>query len=189
MFLSEADWVCRKKKCDELRPRCSDCRRLNLPCQWSPGIETTNDLSDSSSPESHATEPSYTELVDLSDGDRIVTTYITPEDDEEFIATLFPHPFREQHAVVPSIDRPLLSANPYLSSEEDRSLFNHYIHVVSRALSRSHDTDRNPFLVTLLPLAAASDAVTSVILSLSGCHWRRVYPSIWGRALKRQGKG
>jgi hypothetical protein len=128
-------------------------------------------------------------LIPLSDGDRIINTYITPEDDEEFIATLFPHPFREQQTIAPPIDRPLLSANPYLSSEEDRSLFNHYIHVVSRALSRSHDNDRNPFLVTLLPLAAASDAVTSVILSLSGCHWRRVYPSIWGCALKRQGKG
>ncbi|CAI7572883.1 unnamed protein product [Penicillium manginii] len=178
----------RKKKCDELRPRCSDCRRLNLPCQWAPSIETTNDPSDSSSPESHATESPITDLIPLSDGDRIINTYITPEDDEEFIATLFPHPFREQQTIAPPIDRPLLSANPYLSSEEDRSLFNHYIHVVSRALSRSHDNDRNPFLVTLLPLAAASDAVTSVILSLSGCHWRRVYPSIWGCALKRQGK-
>lgn len=114
---------------------------------------------------------------------------ITPHDDDEFIATLFPHPLPEQHSVLLPTSRPLLSANPYLCSEEDRSLYNHYIHVVSRALSRSHDTDRNPFLITLLPLAAASDAVTSVILSLSGCHWRRVYPSIWGCALKRQGKG
>lgn len=190
MVSSEADRVCRKKKCDEIRPRCSDCRRLNLPCQWSPSISTTNDTDESSSsPESNTTDPSYTDPIEPSDGDRIITTYITPDDDEEFIATLFPHPLPEQNALILPTDRPLLSANPYLSSDEDRSLFNHYLHVVSRALSRSHDTDRNPFLVTLLPLAAASDAVTSVILSLSGCHWRRVYPTIWGCALKHQGKG
>ncbi|KAJ5569366.1 hypothetical protein N7450_011852 [Penicillium hetheringtonii] len=132
--------------------------------------------------------PAGTDLVEVSDGDRMSTYSITPHDDDEFIATLFPHPLPEKNAVLLPTNRPLLSANPYLCSEEDRSLYNHYIHVVSRALSRSHDTHRNPFLSTLLPLAAASDAVTSVILSLSGCHWRRVYPSIWGCALKRQGK-
>lgn len=152
-------------------------------------MNDTNDTNDSSSPESHTTDLSNTNPIDASDGDRIVSTFVTPVDDAEFLATLFPHTLPEQNAVVLPIDRSPVSANPYLCTEEDRSLFNHYIHVVSRALSRSNDTDRNPFLVTLLPLAAASDAVTSVILSLSGCHWRRVYPSIWGCALKRQGKG
>lgn len=79
--------------------------------------------------------------------------------------------------------------NPHLRSKEDASLFNHYLHVVARALSRSSDQDSNPFLSTLLPIAAASDTVTSVILGLSGCHWRRVYPAIWNCALARQGRG
>jgi len=188
--LSEADQFYRKKKCDEIHPRCSDCRRLSLPCQWPSNSSVTTDIHDSSSPESQPeVRPAETDLIEVSDGDRMSTCSITPHDDDEFIATLFPHPLPEKNAVLLPTSRPLLSANPYLCSEEDRSLYNHYIHVVSRALSRSHDTDRNPFLITLLPLAAASDAVTSVILSLSGCHWRRVYPSIWGCALKRQGKG
>ncbi|KAJ5138158.1 hypothetical protein N7526_004391 [Penicillium atrosanguineum] len=126
------------------------------------------------------------DTIDVSDGDPLAFDSTTL-DDEEFIASLFPHPLPKRNAAL-VIDRSLLSANPYLRSDEDRSLFNHYIQVVARALSRSHDSDRNPFLVTLLPLAATSDTVTSVILSLSGCHWRRVYPSIWRCALRRQGK-
>ncbi|KAJ5689844.1 hypothetical protein N7462_004236 [Penicillium macrosclerotiorum] len=182
----------RKKKCDETRPRCSDCRRLNLPCQW---LADTRRLSrdraasseSSESSESHATA-SPEDPIESSDGHPQVLGSITPDDDDEFIATLFPHPLPEQNAVILPLDRSPISTNPFLRSNEDRSLFNHYIHVVARALSRSHDPDRNPFLVTLLPLAAASDAVTSIILSLSGCHWRRVYPSIWGCALKHQGQ-
>ncbi|KAJ5449446.1 uncharacterized protein N7458_005895 [Penicillium daleae] len=181
----------RKKKCDENRPRCSDCRRLNLPCQWFSTTSTaeTIDTSSSSSPDSHATVSPSADPILPSDGDPLALSSITPEDDEEFIATLFPHPLPKQTALVLPLEWSPISTNPFLRGEEDRSLFNHYIHVVARALSRSHDPDRNPFLVTLLPLAAASDAVTSVILSLSGCHWRRVYPSIWGCALKRQGQG
>lgn len=81
------------------------------------------------------------------------------------------------------------SINPHLHSDEDRSLFNHYFHIVARVLSRSGDPAANLFLTALLPMAAASDTLTSVLLGLSGCHWRRVYPSIWMRALARQGRG
>lgn len=112
----------------------------------------------------------------------------TPENDDEFLATLFPHPIRAEYSIIPP-PTSLFSINPYLRTDEDRSLFNHYLHVVSRALSRTHDSDSNPFLITLLPMAAMSEIVTSVILSLSGCHWKRVYPGIWRRALRRQGEG
>lgn len=79
--------------------------------------------------------------------------------------------------------------NPHLSSPDDRSLFNHYLNTVARVLSRSGNQDDNPFLATLLPIAATSDTVTSIILGLSGRHWKRVYPTIWNAALARQGKG
>ncbi|OJJ86983.1 uncharacterized protein ASPGLDRAFT_102040, partial [Aspergillus glaucus CBS 516.65] len=35
---------------------------------------------------------------------------------------------------------------------------------------------------------ASVDTVTSGILSLSGCHWKRVYLAIWGCALNCQGQ-
>lgn len=112
-----------------------------------------------------------------------------PVDDDEFLATLFPHPLPGQSPATSSVGPSPFSMNSYLRTEEDRSLFNHYLHVVSRALCRTRDVDANPFLTVLLPMAAASEMVTSVILSLSGCHWKRVYPNIWRRALRRQGEG
>ncbi|KAJ5533714.1 hypothetical protein N7494_010266 [Penicillium frequentans] len=175
----------RKKKCDENRPRCTDCRRLNLSCQWP--SKGTSVASVGDSPGSYATGSTDMDPIDSTDGDPLTCDWSTPDNDEEFIASLFPHSLSRQTVPTSSIGSPI-SINPHLRNEEDRSLFNHYIHVVSRALSRSHDSDRNPFLVTLLPLAATSDTVTSVILSLSGCHWKRVYPSIWGCALRRQGQ-
>lgn len=179
----------RKKKCDENRPRCSDCRRLNLPCQWTTSATADSvDIDDTSSPKSYATVSADDNQVDDVD-DSLNFTSLTPDNDEDFIATLFPHPLPKPNAAVLPLDPLNVSTNPHLHSEEDRFLYNHYIHVVARALSRSHDSDRNPFLVTLLPLATTSDTVTSVILSLSGCHWKRVYPSIWRCALSRQGQG
>ncbi|CAG8088823.1 unnamed protein product [Penicillium olsonii] len=180
----------RKKKCDESHPRCSDCRRLNLTCQWpasatqtDPIILELSDAADSTcSPDSPDNAP-----IDDANGGLSMPSPTSSFDADEFIATLFPHPLPEKTAPRLLLDRPLVIANPHLCTEEDRSLFNHYVHVVSRALCRSN-TDQNPFLVTLLPLAAASNAVTSIILALSGCHWKRVYPGIWGCALRRQGQ-
>ncbi|KAJ5602223.1 hypothetical protein N7510_011757 [Penicillium lagena] len=148
---------------------------------WGPGATTATCIT------LPRTVISITDPNDRSDGDPLALSSLTPDDDEEFIATLFPHPFPKHNGITLSLSRSPLSTNPHLRSEEDRSLFNHYLQVVAGALSRSH-SDRNPFLVTLLPLAATSNTVTSVILSLSGCHWKRVYPTIWGRALTRQGQ-
>ncbi|CAG8083159.1 unnamed protein product [Penicillium salamii] len=184
----------RKKKCDECHPRCSDCRRLNTTCQWPVSATQTEpvilDLSDGSVSNSAPGSPEYASIRDSvgeSNASLSIPSPASPFDAEEFIATLFPHPLPQKKAPVISLERPLMITNPHLCTDEDKSLFNHYVHVVSRALCRS-STKRNPFLVTLLPLAAASDAVTSVILTLSGCHWKRVYPGIWGCALKRQGQ-
>lgn len=183
----------RKKKCDESHPRCSDCRRLNLPCQWSASSTgrkiNSSEIADPPSPIPYATASDDGVSIDDSDGGPRMLSPISPSDAAEFIATLFPPSLSSQSTFTLSLNLSPISANPYLRTDNDRSLFNHYIHVVAKALCRSYDPDRNPFLVTILPLAAASDMVTSVILTLSGCHWRRVYPSIWRCALTHQGQG
>ncbi|KAE8403223.1 fungal-specific transcription factor domain-containing protein [Aspergillus pseudonomiae] len=166
----------RKKKCDEIHPRCSDCRRLNLPCQWK--------ASPSSPSSSHPSLPPSSESnLSLATPDPI-----SPSDDavDDPIGSSFPW-LAVEEIIVP-VASPCGSANPYLHNDEERSLFNHYLHIVARSLSRSGDPGGNPFLSILLPMAASSDTVTSVILGLSGCHWKRVYPGIWNRALARQGK-
>lgn len=167
----------RKKKCDEIQPRCSDCRRLNLPCQWkaSPSFPSSTDPS---------LPPSSESSLSLATPDPI-----SPSDQavDDPIGSLSPWLAVEE--IIMPVASPCGSANPYLHNDEERSLFNHYLHIVARSLSRSGDPDGNPFLSILLPMAASSDTVTSVILGLSGCHWKRVYPGIWNRALARQGKG
>ncbi|KAL4954391.1 fungal-specific transcription factor domain-containing protein [Aspergillus filifer] len=171
----------RKKKCDEIRPQCSDCRRLDLPCRWK-----------SSSP-----KPAFAHLTasapclnddavfspsSVSDGS--VSAFL----DEHGLSIATPETWTESLIPSPADLTLRVSVNPYIQAGEDRSLFNHYLHIVSRALSRSEKQDGNAFLNTLLPMAAASDMLTSVILVLSGSHWRRVHPPIWNRALKHQGR-
>ncbi|KAF9894467.1 hypothetical protein FE257_007970 [Aspergillus nanangensis] len=137
----------------------------------SPPSHTSLSLSETHSLTLSAPDPTTpSDHAALDDSMRRLSTWLTPE------------------AIAPPVASPCGSTNPYLHSDEDRSLFNHYLHIVARALSRSGDPDGNPFLTTLLPMAATSDTITSVILGLSGCHWKRVYPTIWNRALARQGR-
>lgn len=188
----------RKKKCDESRPRCSDCRRLNLPCHWNNPRERSPSpalASPQPSPTSPSSEPAHgTILSSVSD--------LVPELDpispsENILSSVSDDPLSpfsplwlDVEMILGPIQSPDGAFNPYLHNDDDRSLFNHYVHIVSRALSRSTTTEsNNPFLATLLPMAAASETLTSVILGLSGCHWRRIYPQIWDRALARQGRG
>ncbi|KAJ6088214.1 hypothetical protein N7486_009475 [Penicillium sp. IBT 16267x] len=70
--------------------------------------------------------------TDSADGHPLTLDWSTPDNEEDFIASLFPHPLSRQRVQTPSIGSPI-ATNPHLRSEEDRSLFNHYIHMVSRA--------------------------------------------------------
>lgn len=170
----------RKKKCDEVKPRCSDCRRLNIPCRW----PSTSSNHSEPSPSAETTTLTVSEPTYLSDS-VLSDSPISLDNDPILLSDIL----FEDHALSLPNPWPCISSNPHLTTKEDKSLFNHYLNTVARVLSRSGDQDSNPFLITLLPIATASDTVTSVILGLSGCHWRRVYPSIWNCALARQGKG
>ncbi|KAL3474257.1 fungal-specific transcription factor domain-containing protein [Aspergillus californicus] len=182
----------RKKKCDEVRPRCADCRRLNLPCHWwsrSLGSGSGSELEgqsqgvipDPSSSADTVTPSSDQVATPSSESGSAASDLAFRSDIETWSA--------DMHVVAVPVASPG-GSNPYLHNDEDRSLFNHYLHIVARALSRSNDSDTagNPFLTALVPMAAVSDTLTSVLLGLSGCHWRRVYPGIWKRALARQGR-
>ncbi|KAL2854602.1 fungal-specific transcription factor domain-containing protein [Aspergillus pseudodeflectus] len=172
------------KKCDELRPQCSDCRRLDLPCRWkSPSPRPASPrLQESQSPPYLDVDAAFSPSAVSFDGS--ASAFF----DEHGLSITTPTSWTENIILRPFDLALRVSANPHLHTDEDRSLFNHYLHIVSRALCRSEQPDENQFLTTLLPMAAASDMLTSVILVLSGSHWRRVHPPIWNRALKHQGK-
>ncbi|OJI87743.1 hypothetical protein ASPTUDRAFT_61789 [Aspergillus tubingensis CBS 134.48] len=188
----------RKKKCDESRPRCSDCRRLNLPCHWNNPREKSSSsalASPQPSPTSSSSEFTHEPILS-SDSDPVSEVDpISPSENllssvSDDLLSPFSPLWIDVEMILGPIQSPDGAFNPHLHNDDDRSLFNHYVHIVSRALSRSTTTESttNPFLATLLPMAAASETLTSVILGLSGCHWRRIYPQIWDRALARQGK-
>lgn len=180
----------RKKKCDENRPRCGDCRRLNTPCRWP--SDSPSQWSPSPSAERTSTALALSALAATSDT-------VDASDGYSWPAEVSPRCLNDEPTALPDLaledDTSSLllhwppTTNPHLRTPDDRSLFNHYLHTVARILSRACDRNRNPFLDTLIPIAVGSDTVTSVILGLSGCHWKRVYPKIWNGALARQGKG
>lgn len=160
-------------------PRCGDCQRLNLPCRW------PSDHQSSRAGSRHA--PSSVSAA--SETPEVLSPQTTSSDEGRSSVEELPVVSSRGSRSLGMRLSPNCSWNPHLQTSEDRSLFNHYVHIVARALSRSSDLDGNPFIATLLPIAATSDTVTNVILGLSGGHWRRVYPNIWNRALTRQGKG
>ncbi|RDW72760.1 Zn(II)2Cys6 transcription factor [Aspergillus mulundensis] len=170
------------KKCDELRPQCGDCRRLGISCVWK---SPSPSLSSDDSPSSHVNDVASTPLPSAD-----LPTLPSPAflDDESSLLIDPSWPILDFAIPSPGAFPVQIPLNPHLQTDEDISLFNHYVHIVSRSLLRSAKSDENPFLRTLLPVAATSDMVTSVILGLSGSHWKRVYPAIWGRALSRQGR-
>ncbi|RAK76910.1 uncharacterized protein BO72DRAFT_477841 [Aspergillus fijiensis CBS 313.89] len=189
----------RKKKCDEKRPRCSDCRRLNLPCYWnaprarSPPPVIVSPLP--SPPEMPLSEAAHDLILSSVSDPTPELDPISPSDHllssvgDDPILPFSPSWIDVEMILGPVSPPPDSGLNAHLHNDDDRCLFNHYVQIVARALSRSTtNSTANPFLATLLPMAANSETLTSALLGLSGCHWRRVYPQIWNRALTRQGR-
>lgn len=84
-----------------------------------------------------------------------------------------------------------LSPIDQLKSQQDKLLFQHYTHIVSRSLCITSSDDDNPFLKLMIPLASASSAVIGAILALSAVHLKHNggYPEIIQRGLNHQTKG
>lgn len=92
---------------------------------------------------------------------------------------LIPPPLAD-HVQSPSIESMDASINnsPSLFGElpnGERHLFNHFLHVVSRALVVVDD-DLNPFLQHLIPMAFVHDSIRHAIAALSASHLAKVYP-------------
>lgn len=67
----------------------------------------------------------------------------------------------------------------------ERHLFNHFLHVVSRALVVVNDDD-NPFLRIFVPMAVVHDSVRHAINALSASHLAKAYPDFQLDALQHQ---
>lgn len=162
----------RRKKCDEVRPKCSDCKRLNLFCQW-PDVPSSCVSHNSSLRDQYSEGQLYGLDTNSIAGGALVCD-----------GTIITIVESSLNAGDPPNALTLLPDH----NETDRLLLNHYIHAVAEVFNRSSFGSTNPFVDMLLPVAYSSDITLSAILSLSGIHWRRVYPKAYTRSLVHQGR-
>jgi transcriptional activator protein UGA3 len=256
--------IIRKKKCDEVKPKCADCRRLNLPCTRTvrtslqkepPPLYSAETHEDASGPlttspstnENYVVTPSTESItIDIDvpvfgEVDQSFTDFDIalcsakpvyqwlPDDTFQMLANGIknfdvindldledgePHVLAIDGVDVasssyrggkqisaPSNWLPLDPMNiPYnmtlspldqLTSQQDRLLFQHYTHIVSRSLCIASSDNENPFLKLMMPLASASSAVMGAVLALSAVHLKHNggYPEIVQRGINHQTKG
>lgn len=252
LLTSVAHRCSRKKKCDEMKPKCSDCRRLNLPC--------TQTVRPSRKQKPLAINNETPKAARSSNSDREAQDSVTSASESTICPTIPPAGTTPDHSLVqqtnpiyqwlaedtfqmlassiedgdimhecnqengesshlgfdgvevpdflydgetqtqliwdsldPMIIPYSLAFSPvdHLSNEQDKMLFHHYTHVVSRSLCIASTDDDNPFLKLMIPLASGSSAVMGAILALSAVHlkYNGGYPESVQRGLKRQIKG
>jgi len=211
----------RRKKCDEVKPKCGDCRRLCLPCDWTAGFkrlrtsspdspsllvlgesaeragETEQGIAAAFSPNVplHQEVVGWQSQVDLDlDFDKLFSE--VPFDDWPTCADLSPillpsEPDTSSPSTTPQTCLLLTSPSilPSLTSDEDRALWNHYLIVVGRTLSRHREHHANPYITYLVPMAHDNDIVLSSLLSLSAKHWRKTQLKLSARGAVHQSKG
>lgn len=202
----------RKKKCDEQRPKCFDCRRLCLDCNYT-AEPTKRKLSKASDSRANSNSPQEVRAAPsdvTSDVDRHRETavdfdfsFLSQMEDldgwadstgiwsasSESCTSGSTSDTRSLSHTSPRLPIVALAAAPDLIVDEDRSLLNHYVNVVSRILSRRDDNRSNPYLSNVIPLAFSSPVVMEAILTLSAKHWKKVQPTLWNRGMIHQTKG
>lgn len=189
----------RKRKCDEARPKCSDCHRLCLECLYEqPRKQQVPASRDSSNDLSQSLSCSQTLSIDLEpddivpdDGTGIESTDFTSNTSWWPFSPSSQRPIYEPMRSTPSPQEPSLSltslsAAPMLSADEDKSLLNHYIKVVAVVLSRRDDQQSNPYLSKMLTVAFSNQLVMNALLALSANHWKKLQPSVWKRGVVHQ---
>ncbi|KAF2703774.1 hypothetical protein K504DRAFT_485541 [Pleomassaria siparia CBS 279.74] len=208
----------RRKKCDEVKPKCADCRRLNLLCNWPTQLGHRRSTlrgdtltSSSSSRVSKRDLPSdvQTPTVLVPGHDELQRQHWISEYNYGINVEDLPNDMEFQDWTDPSILSPIMLLDdtdsttspsgsdlslvlptplPDLASCEDRALFNHFLHVVAPILSRCGTNGANPYLKNLLPLADENEIVLNSILALSAKHWRKCMPQLAARGTIHQSR-
>lgn len=138
----------RKKKCDEVKPRCAGCRRNQLACEWPPSV------SYNAGSGSHQTGQQHRRLTGR------------------------PTPSMQRAATQPPLSATVARAVPVLYSADERAcgltpqsvlLLRHYLcHTASYFAMRT--LEDTPFVSVLLPLGHTDDLLMHGLLALSGAH-------------------
>ncbi|KAI5805696.1 fungal-specific transcription factor domain-containing protein [Geopyxis carbonaria] len=154
----------RRKKCDELLPTCSDCRRLGLVC------ERPSSVSVAGTGTAGKAVVRVRRSSSASSGRR---PHISPH--ATTLAQVQAH--AHAHSNATSTFPHLLLSTLYTScTPQEQHLLQHYTHVVSRSLSVVPD-DLNAFITVFVPMALQQPALRYALLGLSATHLKRLHSS------------
>ncbi|KAH7325562.1 fungal-specific transcription factor domain-containing protein [Stachybotrys elegans] len=188
----------RRKKCDERRPICGDCARLNLHCLPRSDQSLFEPLA--TSPTSTAEASGGAEISDESDDDTdvapilnwsdIILGEIEMENCPQSLAhssalKVLPDKRASDEAPPPEgITLPPIALSKYAGinpaaqdswTAGERHLLNHFIQSVARSMSMVEDR-YNPFIRLIAPKIFESKAIRNAVAALSATHLSKVYP-------------
>ncbi|ETS76415.1 hypothetical protein PFICI_11802 [Pestalotiopsis fici W106-1] len=183
-----------RKKCDEQRPKCGNCSRLQLRCVLPPQQQRPSPSSElavsAPAEDGHkrrlhfALFADWIGLVEYEAEPAPLTSSTSVASVSPALVDL-PIPSRAEHAAYATF-LPSTALNNLTGVKPgslvscdigERHLWNHFILSVARVLVNSRDDARNPFLAVAVPMALDSFLVRHALLALSACHLGRVYSS------------
>ena len=156
----------RKKKCDEVKPRCAGCRRNLLVCEWPSALRAQFERDTGGSPENAAgpaasssrhSDPTNWLAGDTADAGLQLVAHAVPP------ATV---------KVPPPVPVPVLYAGSDAAcslTPQSVMLLSHYLSDTVSYFAMAPHTE-NPFVTVLLPLGYVDDLLMHGILALSGAH-------------------
>ena len=157
----------RKKKCDERLPTCGGCERNVLICRWKEGR-------DASSPDDDTRIALRRSYSSSSASNKIATQDYKSFEIPQILARGVVS--SSSTAQLPAQLCPTTTTAAVLSNQESRYLWQHFVHRTSTIVTAKGQSERNPFITILLPIAMSSDLVMQALLSFSGYHYREHDP-------------
>lgn len=158
----------RKKKCDEVKPRCSTCTRLGSACLY---VKKLNWCKANQTLTTHYTvecRPFKHLLVTTMDDVDISLQILDPDTTK----TKKHQPFTRDESLPPRKDE----INFKFDNKLENKLFDYYVEVVSRKKVFS-DTQLNEFRSIVIPHCITSPSLFQSIIALSASDLIRKYPS------------
>lgn len=168
----------RRKKCDELKPICSGCKRNHLICSLKP--ESQNQATSCDKEYQSSLSPNYLAQEMTS---KTVSSSEKSESDEiglRFKQSYMPHQPKCEQGVIPlttpdQLHFSALFGSLNLRHPASRILLEHYVHKTANLLSITRGP-QNPFITCVMPLALADPMIMDSILALSGSHLCHTVP-------------
>lgn len=146
----------RRKKCDEVKPRCAGCRRNQLPCDWPPSTGSEDhDSASSSTPTSSSTQI-VRQRIQASSSIAVTRRQVSSP-------ASIPWSVSAVHIGAENDTRACML------TPQSVNLLSHFL-VHTATCFAMGPLDGNPFVTVFVPLASTDDLLMHSLLALSGAH-------------------